>query len=104
MRTIESYLLDDAVIQAVCEFLGDATKGPTLIQSKETALATSIQAGGPADDRKRVAGDTYNAAKQLFPNVKLGSNKRAFTLGICAPRVPNCAAVYQQLRGDVFGE
>lgn len=103
LRNIESYLLDDAVLVAVCNHLGDGGRAQELLEAKEIALAGSVAAGGPPDDLKRAAGDIYNAAKRLFPNVRLGSNNRAFMAGICAPLVRSQAVLYTRMRNDVFG-
>ena len=86
-RTIESYLLDDSVLLSLCEAFGQPEAATELLAAKAAALATSIAAGGPPDDLKRPAGDIYNAAKRLFPSRKLGSDKRAFMKGICAPLI-----------------
>jgi hypothetical protein len=103
-RTIESYLLDDTVLIGVCEGFGQPELGPQLLAAKAEALRGSVANGGPADDLKRPAGDVYTAAKRLFPNRKLGSDKRAFMKGICAPVVRQVTPLYQELRSDVFGE
>lgn len=102
LRNIESYLLDDSVLVALCHHLGDGSRAPALLQGKQRALQDSVVAGGPVDDLKRAAGDTFNEAKRLFPDIKLGSNNRAFMSGICAPLVRGQSALYQRLRGDVF--
>jgi hypothetical protein len=102
LRTIESYLLSDSVLRRLCEKLGDVNLGDPLIARKQESLARSIEAGGPADDLKRVAGDVYLASKALFPGVKLGSDSRAFMQGLCAPLVPN-SEEYKTLRQDIFG-
>lgn len=103
LRNIESYLLDDSVLTAVCEYLGDSGRTQEMLDAKRRAIAVSVAAGGPPDDLKRTAGDIYNAAKRLFPNVRLGSNNRAFMSGICAPLVRGQAKLYAQMRDDVFG-
>lgn len=103
MRNVESFLLDDAVLTALCEALGQPEVAPTLLESKATALAASVAAGGPADDLKRIAGDVYNHAKRLFPTRKLGSDSRAFMKGICAPLVRPGSQLYETLRDDIFG-
>jgi hypothetical protein len=103
-RTIESYLLDDSILQAMCETFGQAELGQQLLDAKAEALRNSVANGGPADDLKRPAGDIYNAAKRLFPTRKLGSDKRAFMKGICAPLIRPEKATYVALRNDVFGE
>lgn len=103
LRNIESYLLDDAVLAAVCQHLGNGGRAVDLLRAKQVAIASSVAAGGPPDDLKRAAGDIYNAAKRLFPEAKLGSNKRAFMSGICAPLVTGQVVLYTQLRNDIFG-
>ncbi len=103
LRTIESYLLHDYVLEALCHYLGDGDLSPQLIEAKQNALQNSVDNGGPADDMKRPAGDIYNAAKELFPGQKLGANKREFMKGLCAPLIPQCDDVYDLLKRDVFG-
>jgi hypothetical protein len=103
-RTIESYLLDDSVLQTICETFGQPELAPQLLNAKAEALRNSVANGGPADDIKRPAGDIYNAAKRLFPDHKLGSDKRAFMKGFCAPLIRPGATTYVVLRQDVFGE
>ncbi|MFH1110104.1 MAG: AAA family ATPase [Planctomycetota bacterium] len=104
LRTIESFLLDDSVLRGVCEKFGHPELAPRLLQAKAEALRNSVENGGPADDLKRPAGDIYNAAKQLLPDCKLGSDRRVFMKGICAPLVRQTASVYAALRRDIFGE
>lgn len=103
LRNIESYLLHDSVLEAVCYSLGDEKKASILFEEKQKALASSVMAGGAADDMKRVAGDLYNATKRLFKNTKLGVDKRAFMSGVCAPQIKIGTEVYNQLRHDIFG-
>jgi hypothetical protein len=104
LRAIESYLLDDSVLQAVCEWFQHPELVTQLIKAKNKAIKDSMAKGGPTDDHKRPAGDIYNAAKRLFPNQKLGSDARAFMKGICAPRIRPPMPIYFRLKKDVFGE
>lgn len=104
LRTIESYLLDDSVLTAVCAAYGQPAAAAQLLQAKQGALTRSIVAGGPTDDLKRTAGDIYNAAKALLPTHKLGSDKRAFMRGICAPLIKPGTQIYNQLKADIFGQ
>jgi hypothetical protein len=103
-RSIESFLLDDAVLGAMCTAFGQADLTERLLAAKQASLDSSIAAGGPVDDFKRVAGDVYNAAKRLFPARKLGSDKRAFMKGICAALIKEGTSIYETLRHDIFGE
>lgn len=102
LRNIEAYLLHDEVLKAVCHSLGDGSKITDLLAEKQKALQSSVDAGGPPDDLKRAAGDIYNAAKRLFPGIRLGAEKRAFMTGVCAPQIKPGMAIYDQLRRDVF--
>ena len=102
-RTIESYLLDNSVLTGLCETFGQSNLAPELLAAGAEALRSSVAAGGPVDDLKRPAGDIYNAAKRLFPSRKLGSDKRAFMRGICAPLLRQGSPVYAALRDDIFG-
>jgi len=102
-RTIESYLLDDEVLAATCDYLGNAGATSDLVSAKSIALASSVAAGGSADNLKRVAGDVYNAAKRLFPGSKLGADSRSFMRGFCAPRIVPGTHVYSRLKSDIFG-
>lgn len=103
LRTVESYLLDDAVLSAMCESFGKPEVAPQLLAEKAAALRKSIDAGGPDDDLKRPSGEIYNSAKRLFPDKKLGSDSRAFMKGICAELIKPGMALYEKLRVDIFG-
>ena len=103
LRTIESYLLDGAVLEAMCRAFAKPELAPQLLEGKAAALKASIDAGGPGDDLKRPAGDVYNVAKRLFPDNKLGSDSRAFMKGVCAPLIKPGTPLYERLRRDIFG-
>lgn len=103
LRTIESFLLDDSVLSAMCTAFGQPELIPDLLAAKSAAVNNSVAAGGPADDLKRPAGDIYNAAKRLFPSRKLGSDTRAFMKGVCAPLIRAETPLYEMLRKDIFG-
>ena len=103
-RTIESYLLDDSVLVSMCNDFGRPDAVEQLVAAKRQALESSIAAGGAPDDHKRIAGDVYNAAKRLFPQRKLGSDKRAFMKGVCAPLIRPGSVVYAELRHDILGD
>lgn len=102
VRNIESLLLDDTVLTKLAVEWRQPEKAEQLLSAKRTAVEASVLAGGPPDDLKRVAGDVYVAAKRLFPERKLGSDKRAFLKGICAPLLVRGTPMYEVLRRDVF--
>lgn len=104
LRTIESYLLDDTVLSALCEGFGQPEVATELLNAKEQALRDSVARGNPQDDLKRAAGAIYNAARRLFPDRKLGSDPRAFMKGVCAPLIRPPTATYDRLHRDIFGQ
>jgi hypothetical protein len=103
LRNIESYLLDDSILRAICESFGHPERAIDLIAAKSTAIASSVQSGGPTDDIKRAAGDIYNAAKRLLPEHKLGSDRRAFMREICSQHIKPGSPIYDRLKRDIFG-
>ncbi len=102
LRTLESYLLDDEILRALCEKLGSPETTPALIQAKADALAASIQRGNPIDDFRRCSGEFFVAAKRLLANHKLGGDTRAFLKGLCAPLVTQNTETYRRLRREIF--
>lgn len=102
-RTIESYLLDDEVLRNICVSLGKPELAARVLDAKTVAMTASIAAGNPADNWKMPAGDLYVATKKLFPQHKLGSDKRAFMKGLCAAQITPGSCVYAALRDDIFG-
>jgi predicted ATPase len=103
LRTVESYLLDDTVLAALCEGFGRADAAPQLLQAKAETIRASVARGNPQDDLKSAAGEIYNAAKRLFQDRKLGSDARAFMKGVCAPLIKPPTATYDRLHRDIFG-
>lgn len=101
-RTIESYLLDDMVLRAMCEAFSHPEQCDQFIREKQKALEESIRSGGPSDDLKRPSGQIYNSAKHLFKDRKLGSNARAFMKITCS-YLRHDSEAYITLKEDIFG-
>jgi hypothetical protein len=103
LRTIESYLLDDVVLTALCDGFGRPNSTAQMLQAKADAVGASVTRGNPQDDMKSPAGEIYNAAKRLFTDRKLGSDARAFMKGVCAPLIKPATPTYNRLRQDILG-
>lgn len=102
-RNLECYLLDDAVLIALCEGRGQGDSVMQLLEEKRLALKASVEEGYPHDDLKRVRGVIYNAAKRILRITQVGNSADFFLRDTLAPLVRS-TSVYPMLRRDVFGE
>lgn len=101
-RNLEAFLLDDEVLQALCDSVGQSAKGPDLIAARVAALAASVARGHDGDDLKAAAGDTYVEAKKILTLQQPGSNWEAFAKGKLAPLMRPGMKPYDDLRKDIF--
>jgi hypothetical protein len=102
-RHLESYLLDEDVIEALCVMSGH----PELVAQAERAMADAVEAsvarGNAPDDLKSAAGEFYVAVRQILGLVGAGSTTESFLADTMAGLVSPTMPVYLQLRYDVFG-
>lgn len=99
-RNIESYLLDDEVLTALCETNGATDKIEDLLKEKEQLLE---QSKGAQDDLKPIGGALYVYAKKLLGLVECGNTKQAFMRDTLAPLITLETNVYAELRDSIFG-
>ncbi|MDM2013858.1 AAA family ATPase [Mycobacteroides abscessus] len=101
-RHIESFLLDDEVLQALCDSVQQDANGPDLIAAKDAALQASIARGNDPDDLKSIAGEVFNKARTLLSLSQPGSGWEAFAKGKLAPLLRPGMRAYADLRADIF--
>ena len=102
-RHLESYLLDDDVIQALCTSAGKAEKIEAVLAARDRALTDSIGRGNGPDDMKSAAGEFYVASRQILALTGAGSTTEAFLADTLAPLVQSGMSVYEALKADIFG-
>ena len=103
-RHLESYLLSDEMVAALCERSLMPEKVPDLIAARDAALATSVEARkNDPDDVKRAAGDFYTAARRILGLVQAGNSVEAFLAETMSPLMRSDMNVYAELKGDIFG-
>jgi energy-coupling factor transporter ATP-binding protein EcfA2 len=102
-RHIEAFLLDDEVLQALCDSVEQGATGPDLIALKQTLLQASVQRGNALDDLKSIASELFNEARQRLSLVQPGSNWEAFARGKLAPLLRPAMTAYDDLQTDIFG-
>ena len=101
-RTIESYLYDDEVLDALCESQGMANEKVNAKQDKADALAASIARGNAPDDLKSAAGEIFSKLRQRLHLVGAGNDALAFARNTLAPLVKPSMKVYSDLKLDIF--
>lgn len=102
-RHLESYLLDDEIIRALCVSIGKQELTMTVLNARGSALASSVGRGNDPDDMKSAAGEFYVAGWQILALTGAGSTTEAFLADTLAPLLRPGTAVYAALRADVFG-
>ena len=101
-RHLESYLMDDEILTALCEAVGQSTKVSEVLAAKTKAMADSIARGNPSDDVKSATGEIYVAVKSILKLTQAGNTAHAFLRDTLAPLVTPATAVYRQLKADIF--
>jgi hypothetical protein len=102
-RHIESYLLDDEVLAALCLSAGQADNVEKVLAIKTEEIARSVERGNDPDDLKSAAGSIYVRVRRLLALIQSGSDWQAFARGELAPLIRPGMDVYAELRADVFG-
>ena len=103
-RTLESYLLDDTVIEKLCENVGQQEKYEDCLQEKAHAISASISRGNPEDDLKSARGDIYTALKRVLGLTKCGNNADSFIRDTMALLITPDMDVYKQLESDILDD
>ncbi len=103
-RHLESYLLANDILEALCNEHGRPGQAHALILARDEAMAYAHENQGVAvDDLKRVRGATVTAARRLLSIPQGGGDQDAFLLHTLAPLVAPGTTTYEELREDVFG-
>jgi hypothetical protein len=102
-RHLEAYLMDDEILESLCEAHRQPGKFSDLKEAKKKAVEASVQRGNPVDDIKSAAGDIYTAAKRLLKLTSCGNTAEAFCRDTLAPLIQPATKMYNLLRQEIFG-
>jgi predicted ATPase len=102
-RTVESYLFDDEVLEALCASLDKTEKLSALLAQRRAAIQRSVERGNPVDDIASASGEIYIAAKRLLQITGGGNDARKFMRFTLSPLIKPGMRVYEQLKTDIFG-
>ncbi len=103
-RNLESYLLDNSVIEKLCREYGKPEKYADCIKAKDDAIKASNKKGYPPDDYKHVRGEICNALKKHLKLTECGNNADAFIQYTLVPLISPDMDVYKELDAKIFGE
>lgn len=103
-RNLESYLLDDSVIEKLCISVGKSDKIDECLQKKQEALSSSIKRENAPDDLKSARGDIYTSLKKILGLTQCGNRPDPFLSDTMAPLITPDMEIYKQLERDIFGD
>ncbi len=104
-RNLESYLLDDEVLDQLCKSVGQPNKLPEVLEAKQRAIKEEVlDRGQPADDLKPAKGVFYVAVRRLLHLTGHGNTADAFLRHTLAPLIAPGTDVYSELKRDVLGD
>lgn len=104
LRELESYLLDDEIIEKLCLVCDQAEKSCKIKEIMAESIRKSIVRGNPPDDYKSAAGLFFTEAKRALMLTRCGNDHIAFLRDTMAPLVTPETNVYKLLRQDIFGK
>lgn len=102
-RNLESYLLDDTLIQKLCEHFNQSEKYDECIEKKQEAIGNSVERGNPSDDLKSARGEIYNALKTILNLTQCGNTADSFIRDTMAPLLTSEMDIYKELEQEIFG-
>lgn len=103
LRELESYLLEDEIVDKLCLVCDKPEKSGEIKAIKDEALRQSIARGNPTDDLKSAAGLFFIEAKKALGLTKCGNDTVSFLRDTMAPLITQETNTYKQLRKDIFG-
>lgn len=101
-RHLESYLLDEEVLDALCRLVNRASDLPKVKTALATALRNSQSRNNPSDDYKSASGEFYNEVKKILNLTAKGSDSAAFMRDTLAPLIKPGMNIYAELEKEVI--
>ena len=101
-RHLESYLLDDEIIEKLCCIFRKRELFSDCIAAKQRAVQNSIDRGNAVDDIKSASGDIYTELKKILSLSQCGNTSCAFLRDTMAPLVTEDTNIYKCLEKEIF--
>lgn len=101
-RHIESYLLDNEIINKLCQAMGKPESFQDCIDAKNKAIADSTARGNAPDDIKSASGEIFISLKKRLSLTGCGNNKCAFLRDTITPLVTEETNIFKELENEIF--
>lgn len=102
-RHLESYLLDDEALEALCTSVQKPEKLNEVLAAKQNQHTESVNRGNDPDDWKSPSGQISVECRRILGLTGGGNSREAFLADTVAPLIRPEFRVFQELRQDVFG-
>lgn len=102
-RHIESYLLDDEVLEKWCNTIGKPEKATDLKAIKQNKIQESIKRGNAADDVKSASNEICTEAKKLLSITACGNSGEMIMRDTIAKLITPEMRIYKEIEEIVFG-
>ncbi len=96
-RNLESYLLDDEVIEEYLKSIEKHEKLADVLKIKGDALQASIMRGNPNDDLKSASGDFFTKFKQELGITRIGNRADTFLKDTIAPVIKPGMKIFEEI-------
>ena len=96
-RNLESYLLDDEVIEEYLKSIEKHEKLADVLKIKADALQASIMRGTPNDDLKSASGDFFTKFKQELGITRIGNRADTFLKDTIAPVIKPGMKIFEEI-------
>ena len=102
MRNLESYILDDEVLEKLCISVNQESKIEEVLKIKQDCLEESIKRGNAPDDLKSPGNDTCTKIKKCLGLTQCGNNGETIMRDILSKLITPNMKIYQTLNTDIF--
>ena len=96
-RNLESYLLDDEVIEEYLKVINQHERLSDALRIKSEAVNASVARGNPIDDLKSASGDFFTNFKREFVLTRMGNKTDAFLKDTLAPVIKPGMRIYDEI-------
>jgi len=103
LRTIESYLWDDEILERFCAQQGRPDAVESILSEKARLLQENRDSRKESDDHKAISERLYQKVRRDLGLTQSGSDAQPFAIQFLAPLITPDTIAYKRLERDIFG-